>query len=424
MDDPLFGEVTAHHGYPAGVAALFLQLVQVGIQLRAVSRVLELVAQTLGLPCSAPEWTTGRLWLLRSGLAQLLAVKEPASDRVWLIDQSVQIGKEKVLAIVGILRVNLPMPERALCAEDLVLIDLVPMSSSTREDVATCLESVAKRTSLPCAIVDDHGADLNGGVTIFQKDHPETVELYDIRHKAACLLKARLQKNPRWIAFSTELAQTRSAIQQTELGPLTPPASKHKARLMNLEEQLDWAGRVLCLLDGVPGTVPTWTTTGRLEAKLGWLRGFREDLAQWQQWQELVDQAMEVVGRERLHADTSAEVNQSLSTVANGSEGQRLAEELLGFVREQASVIKPGERAAAWEHGRVGVVLRPVQGVGEGPCQGGLHEPAVGVWQFVCGGDAGEHLGRIARRVDALGQSMVLDSLGTDASIETNRGFG
>ncbi len=83
------------------------------------------------------------------GLAQLLAAKECAGDWVWLIDHSVQIGREKVLAILGIRLVNLPMPERPLRAEDLVLIALVPMSSSTREEVATCLEEVAART---CAL--------------------------------------------------------------------------------------------------------------------------------------------------------------------------------------------------------------------------------------------------------------------------------
>jgi hypothetical protein len=326
------------------VVTLFLRLIQLGIPLRAASRVLEFIAQSLGLPFSAPDWTTGRTWLLRFGLAQLLATKAPGDDWVWLIDHSVQIGTEKVLAILGIRRVDLPMPERALRAEDLVLIALVPMSSSTREQVAERLEGVAKHTCVPCAIVDDHASDLNGGVALFQKDHPETVEIYDIRHKAACLLKARLEKDPRFLAFLAELARTRCAIRQTDLGPLTPPASKPKARFMNLGEQLGWAGGVLRLLEGVPGTVPSWTTAERLEGKLGWLRGFRAELAQWRQWQEWVDQAVEVVGREGLHAGTAAELSQSLSAVEEGGQGDRLAEELLGFVGEQAALVKPGER--------------------------------------------------------------------------------
>src|SRR3954454_16001950 len=296
IDDPLFGELPANHGYANGVVTLFLRLVQLGISLRAAGRVLEFVARSFGLPFSAPDWTTGRMWLLRFGLAQLLAAKGPADDWVWLMDHSVQIGKEKVLAILGIRLVDLPMPERPLRADDLVLIDLIPMERATREDVAACLEETAARTRVPCAIVDDHGVDLNGGVQIFQRSHPRTVEIYDVKHKGACLLKARLEKDPSWVAFSAELARTRCAIQQTELGPLTPPASKPKARFMNLGEQLDWADRVLRLLDRAPGEIPSWMTRDRLDAKLGWLRGFRGELAQWRQWQALVDQTVEVVG--------------------------------------------------------------------------------------------------------------------------------
>ena len=116
------------------------------------------------------------------------------------------------------------MPERCLSPDDLVLIDLVPMETSTREDVAARLEDAVARTRVPRAIVDDHGVDLNGGVQIFQQSHPDTVEIYDAKHKAACLLKSRLEKNPRWMAFCTKVGQARCAVQQTELGALTPPA--------------------------------------------------------------------------------------------------------------------------------------------------------------------------------------------------------
>jgi len=171
------------------VIALFLGLVRLGVSLRAAGRVLDLIARAFGLPSSAPDWTTGRMWLLRFGLAQLNAPKDRADDWAWLIDHSVQIGTQKVLAIVGIRSLDLPMPERPLRPDDLVLIDLVPMEASTREDVAACLEDAATRTAAPRVIVDDHGVDLNGGVEIFRRDHPGTVEIYDTKPKAACLLR-------------------------------------------------------------------------------------------------------------------------------------------------------------------------------------------------------------------------------------------
>jgi hypothetical protein len=344
LGHPGFTETPAAHGYTAGVIALFLALVQLGVSLRAASRVLDLVARLFGLPFSAPDWTTGRMWLLRFGLAQLHVPEDQADDWIWFIDHSVQIGKEKVLAILAIRSVDLPMPERPLRPDDLVLIDLVPMETSSREDVAARLKAAAARTVVPRAIVDDHGVDLNGGVQISQQSHPGTVEIYDTKHKAACLLKARLERNPRWMAFSTKVGQARCAIQQTDLGALTPPGPKPKARFMNLMGQLGWAETILALLDGLPDSAPPWATCDRLEAKLGWLREFREDLAEWRQWQTIMDVTVGLVSSEGLHAKTARLLSGRLRPLVRTAGGRDLAAELLKFVRGQASRSKPGER--------------------------------------------------------------------------------
>ena len=82
--------------------ARFLGLIPLGVSLRATSRVLEFIARFFGLPFSAPDWTTGRMWLLRFGPAQLNEPKDQADDWVWLIAHSVPIGTQKVLAILGI----------------------------------------------------------------------------------------------------------------------------------------------------------------------------------------------------------------------------------------------------------------------------------------------------------------------------------
>ena len=312
--------------------------------MRAASRVLEFMARFFGLPFSAPDWTTGRMWLLRFGLAQLNAPKEQADDWVWLIDHSVQIGKQKVLAILGIRLLDLPTPGEFLRADDLVLIDLVPMETSTREDVAECLEHAVARTGVPRAIVDDHGVDLNGGVQIFQQSHPDTVEIYDVKHKAACLLKSRLEKNPRWMAFCTKVGQARCAVQQTELGALAPPGSKPKARFMNLAGQLNWADHVLAILESPLGSALPWATPERLEEKLGWLREFRADLAEWRHWQTIMDVTVGLVASEGIHAKTAILLSRKLRPPRQAVERRRLAAELITFVREQVSKAKPGER--------------------------------------------------------------------------------
>jgi len=158
------------------------------------------------------------------------------------------------------------------------------------------------------------------------------------------LLKSRLEKNPRWKAFCTQVGQTRCAIQQTELGALTPPAPKPKARFMNLEGQLKWADKVLVLLDGRPGTALSWATPPRLEEKLGWVRDFRDDLAEWRQWQAIVDLTVTLVGSEGLHAQIARLLCRNLRPLAQTVAQTRLAAELVKFVKAQTSQTKPGER--------------------------------------------------------------------------------
>lgn len=84
------------------------------------------------------------------------------------------------------------------------------------------------QTGVPRAILSDHGSDLHGGVAIFRQVHPETSELYDITHKAACSLKTRLAGDEQWQSYASQLGQTKFAVQQTELAGFAPPASGPK----------------------------------------------------------------------------------------------------------------------------------------------------------------------------------------------------
>ena len=343
VNDPTFDIRPASHGYPCGVISLFLRFVQAGIASRGTSRVLALLADAFGAPFGAPHWTTGRLWLQRFGLAQLQAPKERAPDWVGMIDHSVPIGTQKVLVILGIRLKDLPPPGQCLTHDHMELIALEPMESSTRQDVADRLERAARSTCVPRAIVDDHGVDLTGGVALFQRAHPETVEIYDIKHKAACLLKARLEKSPRWQAFTAWVARVRCAIQQTELAALVPPGARPKARFMNLGPQLNWAEKVLAVVDHRPAVVLEQTTAARLEEKLGEVRQYRAELAEWRQYQELVDETVDFVGAFGLGLDTPPELHQLLGPGRLSGASRELAEDLIGFVEEQSGRARPGE---------------------------------------------------------------------------------
>jgi len=340
------------HGFGAEPICLFLRLVLVaGVSLRGAPRVLETIGRALGLDLPVPHWTTGRLWLLRLGHATLAAGKARADDWAWLIDHSVQIGQDKCLVILGIRLSELPERGQSLRHEDMELIELMPAKGWTRVEVDRALEKAAQRTgSVPRVIVDDHGVDVNGGVTLFQRRHERTVSIYDAKHKAACLMKSRLQKHPRWQAFQTRLGRTRCAVQQTELAFLTPPAPKPKARFMNLERQLAWGKRVLAILRAPAklhssSSAAASVTPARLKEKFGWVEAFADDLTEWSQWQQVVGVVVPLVNRQGIYRGVTQLLTRQLAQLdALGDSARQLAAELAGFVRSQERLAHPGER--------------------------------------------------------------------------------
>lgn len=315
-----------------------------GVSLRGVPRVLAVLAEACGWSLDIPHWTTARLWLMRLGHAMLTQPLKQADDWAWLADHSVQIGREKCLVILGIRLRDLPKRGQPLRHHDLHLIALVPRVSWTRREVEEALQDAVGRTGVPRVIVDDHGVDLAGGVEYFQQRHPHTVEIYDVKHKAACLLKHRLEKEPRWQEFQTRIGQTRCAVQQTELSFLTPPAPKPKARFMNLAPQLAWAEGTIDILHEPPAQVQQWASLKRLQEKLGWLKAFAAVVAEWSEWQQVVNITVEFVNRHGVYRGVGRELRAELPRKFAHASSAALAKELITFLASQARRAQPGER--------------------------------------------------------------------------------
>lgn len=341
----LGGDPPNGHGYGVGCITWFTRLVvEARLSLRAASRVLTLISEMLGRDDKVPHWTTGRIWLQRMGHAELTMPLTKSQDWAWLIDHSVQIGQEKCLVILGIRLCDLPAPGTSLRHADLTLVALVLRTSWTRAEVHAELEAAVARTGVPRVIVSDHGVDVAGGVSLFQEQHPQTADIYDFKHKAACLLKHRLEKNPRWKEFQTELNSTRAKIQQTELGFLTPTAQKSKARFMNLQDHLKWAGHILDILQNPPAAVLAQVTLERLREKLGWVEGFREEVREWAEWQQIVDSLGAFINQHGLYSGTVRDLQPGLPAQYQYASSRQLATELLDFVKAESQKTHHGER--------------------------------------------------------------------------------
>lgn len=338
-----------HHHYSLGeIAGALVLLLGCRGSLRGSALTLGLLSRLLGFGPDIPSPTTVRTWLLRIGLYQLQRPLEQADDWVWIVDHTVQIGELKCMLVVGLrLLAWQEQADRRLSYEDVDLIGLWPVRSSTGEVVAEQLESAVARTGLPRLILSDDGRDLHRGLALFQARHAEAAQapdwIYDIKHKTASLLKRELEQDPVWTAFAQSANQMKRQVQQTELAFFNPPQQRGKARYMSVDSLVAWGGKVLQWLDN-PRPTGRDLDEERIEGKLAWLRDYREPLRNWQQAMAVIGTVETLVRQEGYHAASAAELAERLPTVEPGSLAERLSKQLTAFVSQQAGLARAGER--------------------------------------------------------------------------------
>jgi hypothetical protein len=108
------------------------------------------------------------LWLLRIGYYKLMRPKPKASDWVWILDHTVQIGAEKCLLILGVRPSELSRSDLVLSHDDVEPIALFPVTRSNGEVVFQQLEETVEKTGLPREILGDQGSDLKPGTERFR----------------------------------------------------------------------------------------------------------------------------------------------------------------------------------------------------------------------------------------------------------------
>lgn len=289
----------------------------------------------------APSWWTGRLWLLRLGYYKLMRPQARAEDWVWIVDHTLQLGLEKCLVILGIRLCDLP-PGCSVGHADVEPLALYPVKHSNGEVVFEQLEQTVSKTGVPREIVGDHGSDLKSGIERFSQAHPETAYVYDIKHQSASLLKQLLRADKDWEAFTGLAARAKSQLQQTALAFLAPPNQRSKARYMNLDTLIGWGANVLEFLDSPEGV--QHNAQGRLEDKLGWVKGFRAQLQEWHALLALTTTAERVVRTQGIYRGCARVLEKQLVSVVNTPRTKRVRQELVKFVAGEALKARAGER--------------------------------------------------------------------------------
>ena len=324
-----------------------LAVLRLPASLRAAAAIFKLLCEESLTPAAlgdGPSAPCGRLWLLRVGLYELQRAKEQAEDWVWIVDHTIQLGSTRVLVIVG-LRVSAweAQGRGALEHQHLQVLLLEPVQKSNADLVQSQLQKAARISGAPRAILSDQSRELTLAIQQFQADHSPTLRLNDIKHRLALLLEHRLQPDPRWSDFLQACQQMRKKSQQTPLAFLAPPATKEKARFMNLGELIRWAAATRRFLDDPRMPPGVALDQERLESVFGGLRQHDAAMGEWQSLIDLIDTSLQRVRQDGYYPGCSDTLRRELTPLAGNEVARGFVEQVVSFVAEQTAPLAPGE---------------------------------------------------------------------------------
>ena len=276
------------------VVALALQLFLVArIGFRAVSRVLSVLAKTLGIkkaPCpqTVINWVT-RLSMVRIRSASMLKglpleQVQSCNGLIWMIDMSIALGTGKILTLLALDAHHHQLMPDAPGFQNVHCIAVSVADSWTGETIAALLKRLIAVMGRPAAYLKDGGADLRKAIRLLDDQGLGSFSIDDISHVIANVLKHRYCDHPMFETFISACGRVSAKLKQTILACLAPPKVHTKARFMNVHRLITWADQVLKL--SPPGGAPRRSTLSKLRSCLdklplcrSFIKRFRADAA-------------------------------------------------------------------------------------------------------------------------------------------------
>jgi hypothetical protein len=287
-----------------------------------------------------PSRSTIRLWVLKLGLHKLMQPKEIAKDWSIIIDHTIQIGKVKILLVLGLRLSHLPF-NRSLNLADVQPLILLPMESSTGQKIYDVLSDLKNNLGKIRIVVGDQGSDIKLGINLYRKENTDCDYINDIVHKLAHLLQMELEGDERWKELSKRASEARTKLLQTEYAHLIPPQRRDKARYLNLEEWIKWAYRILIALESDLLSLQDYEFLFR---QFAWVYGLSDAVNDFHQLWQVTSMTRDWVRTYGIQTDTAIILSTKLQALALNFRAQQFADKIIQFVSEESAKAKPFER--------------------------------------------------------------------------------
>ena len=209
---------------------------------RSIHKIIGIICYYTGMELRAPTHTTILNWTKKMGLYHIQKPKPKDDDWVIILDESIEFGNEKMLAILGIREKHIDF-NRPLHYRDLECLNLKISASWKGEDIKELIDQTRENIGGIKYAVGDMGSAIKKSLKLAEIPHVE-----DLTHKLSWMIKQLYEKDPDFINYTQKLAHLRGTIPLSKLSYILPPAQRVNSRFMNLKPIIEWSNSVKKLL--------------------------------------------------------------------------------------------------------------------------------------------------------------------------------
>lgn len=250
---------------------------------RAIEKSFHIINLYYNLSVRTPSHVTISNWVKKIGYYQLAKPLEKAKDWVIIVDESIQLGPEKLLVILALRSSSIDFT-RPLNYKDVDVVTLISKQGWNAEKIRDEIKIAEKKLGKIAYAVSDKGTSITKAL-----DMCSISQIHDITHRISIIVKKIYKTDIEFIEFIKVLATVRLQVQQSKIAHILPPQQRSKCRFMNLKPLSEWGIKAINLLNQEQQRKRKNMTTKEIISKLEWLSNKESFIREMQEIMEVID---------------------------------------------------------------------------------------------------------------------------------------
>ncbi len=304
---------------------------ETSMSFRSLSKGFKIIKESMDLFCNSPTHTTLLNWIHKIGYYKLNKIKEKANDWIIILDESIQLGQDKILVIFGIRQCNIDFT-RPLKFTDLVPLREISKINWNGEIIRDVIENLREEIGDILYAVGDHGSDLKKGLRLLKIRH-----VYDITHRIALTLEKIFKENKAYTEITAIMTEMRKKLAQTKISYMMPPKQRKKSRYQNIKIVSDWCLKALHFMENET------EKTDEIEKNFSWLYSYKDFIGELSGINDVICEVEKIVKHNGLSCETINQCSIFLNKLVTDS-GKIIKNELEKYFKETTELIPDSKK--------------------------------------------------------------------------------